>query len=127
MVEIEAAGGSGAAPDLETTTALLQEAGRLLQNRAQGEDIACRYGTRQLTLILLDSPPEATRARAEELRAALAGLSAPGAAPAPRCEFFLGTADFPEHGPDATHLLRTAADALRRDREAWGAEPRSGA
>src|SRR5581483_12446722 len=47
---------------------LLREVGYFLQNRSRKQDIACRYGGEEFTLILPDATLEDTMARAEQLR-----------------------------------------------------------
>lgn len=54
--------------------AVLSAFGRLLQASCREEDIACRYGGEEFTLILPETDGEAAGRRAEQIRAAIAGL-----------------------------------------------------
>ncbi len=93
--------------------ALLRELGAFLRSSLRAEDIACRYGGEEFTLILPDASLEHTRARAEELREAIRRLSVQHqdrllAA----VTLSLGVAAFPEHGDSADELLAAADKAL---------------
>lgn len=95
--------------------ALLQAFGELLRQRVRAEDIACRYGGEEFTLILPEAPLDVAVARAEtlrqavkELRVTLRGQSL-GVVTAS-----MGVAAFPIHGRSADSVLRAADDALYR-------------
>jgi diguanylate cyclase (GGDEF)-like protein len=95
--------------------ALLQAFGELLRQRVRAEDIACRYGGEEFTLILPEAPLDVAIARAEalrqevkELRVTLRGQSL-GVVTAS-----MGVAAFPTHGRSADAVLRAADDALYR-------------
>src|SRR6202020_1034373 len=49
---------------------VLRQLGNLLRTQFRGEDIACRYGGEEFTVILPEANAEATLRRAEELREA---------------------------------------------------------
>ena len=53
---------------------VLQRIGELLCNATRGDDIACRMGGEEFALILPGATPEATRYRAEAIRAAFANI-----------------------------------------------------
>ncbi|MBD1875216.1 PAS domain S-box protein [Nodosilinea sp. FACHB-131] len=92
---------------------VLKTVGQLLLNSVRGSDVACRYGGEEMLLILPESPPEVTLARAEEIRQALSllqisysGLTLHGLSAS------LGVASFPGHGLRAGDVLKAADDAL---------------
>jgi diguanylate cyclase (GGDEF)-like protein len=95
--------------------ALLQAFGELLRGRVRAEDIACRYGGEEFTLILPEAPLEIAVARADtlrqeikELRVSQRGQSL-GVVTAS-----MGVAAFPMHGRTAEAVMRAADDALYR-------------
>ena len=97
----------------EAGDAVLREFGNLLTNWSRGEDIACRYGGEEFTLILTAAASEATRLRTEQFREAARGLeirhdgrSLGG------ITVSAGVAAFPEHGFTAGEILRAADEAL---------------
>jgi diguanylate cyclase (GGDEF)-like protein len=82
------------------------------------EDITCRYGGEEFAFILPDATIEATRQRAERLRAEFKhlnvqhrGQSLGAVTPS------LGVADFPEHGTAVEDILRAADRALYRAKD----------
>ncbi|MEN9938581.1 MAG: hypothetical protein RLZZ387_5160 [Chloroflexota bacterium] len=93
--------------------ALLRALGAFLQRHVRVDDIACRYGGEEFTLILPESSLEDTLRRAEELRlgarqivvqyrsTALAGVT-----------LSLGVAAYPNHGASTEELLHQADLAL---------------
>ena len=99
--------------------ALLAAFGHLLQASSRGEDIACRYGGEEFTLILTEITPEDARRRAEELRAAVERMSVRhlqrnlGDVTAS-----IGLAMFPDDAQDAGTLQRKADAALYRAKHA---------
>jgi diguanylate cyclase (GGDEF)-like protein len=93
--------------------ALLRELGGLFRSFVRAEDIACRYGGEEFTLILPEATLDGARQRAERLREGvkqlhvkppLEGLSA--------VTLSLGVAAFPDHGTSGDVLLRLADRAL---------------
>lgn len=95
--------------------ALLAAFGQLLLASCRGEDIPCRYGGEEFTLILTEILPEDALLRAEELRAAvsrmairhlqrdISGVTAS-----------IGLAMFPQDAQDTAGLQRKADLALYR-------------
>jgi diguanylate cyclase (GGDEF)-like protein/PAS domain S-box-containing protein len=98
---------------------MLRELGRMLQHYLRGEDIACRYGGEEFTMILVDVSLAVTVQRANQIREAVKNLSATyrgqslGLATA-SC----GVAMFPEHGLTGEQLVRAADHALYRAKDA---------
>ncbi|MBD2111138.1 MULTISPECIES: PAS domain S-box protein [Cyanophyceae] len=92
---------------------VLETVGQLLRDSVRGSDVACRYGGEEMLLILPESPPEATMARAEEIRQALGliQISYSGLILNP-LSASLGVASFPGHGWQAVDVLKAADDAL---------------
>jgi diguanylate cyclase (GGDEF)-like protein len=99
--------------------AVLAAFGHLLQASSRGEDIACRYGGEEFTLILTEITPEDARRRAEELRAAVERMHVRhlqrdlGDVTAS-----IGLAMFPDDAQDAGALHRKADAALYRAKHA---------
>jgi len=98
---------------------LLREIGALLQHHTRGEDIACRYGGEEFTLILLEASAEDTEQRALLLRAEAAQLHVEyGHQPLGNITVSLGVGVFPDHGGTAETLLKAADAALYRAKAA---------
>ncbi len=93
--------------------ALLREVGTVLQRSIRAEDIACRYGGEEFTLILPQmSLPDAAQ-RAEQIRDAIKRLNIEHRrTPLGPVTVSLGVAVFPDHGPTADAVLRAADTAL---------------
>jgi diguanylate cyclase (GGDEF)-like protein len=113
--------------------ALLPEVGSYLRTHVRPEDIACRYGGEEFTLILPDAPLEPTLRRVDELRQGIARLGiAHRGQPLGTVTISMGVAVFPAHGTSPDALLRVADRALYRAKEqgrdcACVASPASGA
>ncbi len=95
---------------------LLREIGAFLQRHTRGDDIACRYGGEEFTVILPEAPLEIARQRAEQLRREAGQLGSHND-PARAVTLSLGVAAFPEHGANALDLMRAADRALYRAKE----------
>jgi diguanylate cyclase (GGDEF)-like protein/PAS domain S-box-containing protein len=95
--------------------ALLAALGAFLRAHVRAEDIACRYGGEEFTLILPDASLEATRERAEEIRDRIGKLEVPyrGGSLGP-VTLSLGVAGFPQHGAVGQDILLVADAALYR-------------
>jgi diguanylate cyclase (GGDEF)-like protein len=95
--------------------ALLAALGQLFSSRLRGEDIACRYGGEEFTLILPEADGVAAERHAEELRLAVSQLSVPfNGKTLPPITISLGVATYPEDGVAGLTLLRKADAALYR-------------
>lgn len=95
----------------EAGDTVLRTIGDLLSAHIRAGDIACRYGGEELTLILPESPLDATIRRAEQLRQAVEDLMIEyHGQTLDTITLSLGVATFPDHGTTAELLLR-AADA----------------
>ncbi|NJN65340.1 MAG: PAS domain S-box protein [Chloroflexaceae bacterium] len=98
--------------------AMLMAVGEFLQTHVRREDIACRYGGEEFTLILPDTSLPDTLKRAEELLAGARELQirhkgrSPGA-----ITLSFGVACCPEHGRTADEVIRAADTALLRAKE----------
>jgi diguanylate cyclase (GGDEF)-like protein/PAS domain S-box-containing protein len=92
---------------------LLRAIGALLLAHTRAEDIACRYGGEEFTLILPDSSLEDTWRRAEQLRVAVKRLRVRhGGEPLDSVTISAGVASYPDHGAVPEALLRAADLAL---------------
>jgi diguanylate cyclase (GGDEF)-like protein/PAS domain S-box-containing protein len=99
--------------------AILREVGKLLGTNFRGEDIACRYGGDEFTVILPVAALDVAEHRAQELRRAIKDLEIPYLNPTlDRVTVSMGIARFPEHGSNAETLLRSADRALYRAKAA---------
>jgi diguanylate cyclase (GGDEF)-like protein len=97
----------------EAGNRLLAVLGRYLQGSIRAEDIACRYGGEEFTLILPEVSPEvlleraeAIRKGAEELEVLYQGTMLGGVT------ISLGLSYFPQHGAEGETLLQAADAAL---------------
>jgi diguanylate cyclase (GGDEF)-like protein/PAS domain S-box-containing protein len=109
---------------------VLQAIGAFLRERIRGEDIVCRYGGEEFTLMLPNASIDETRRRAEELREAIKTLPLRvGTHALPPISLSIGIAVFPSHGTNGDALLRVADAALYqaklggRDRVVVGVHP----
>ncbi len=92
---------------------LLLELGNFLRAHVRGDDIACRYGGDEFTLILPDASLEISRQRAEQVREGVKHLGVHHRGqPLGTVTLSLGVAVYPEHGITAQALLRSADSAL---------------
>jgi len=102
--------------DQEQPDAMLREVGRVLREHLRKSDMAARYSAREFVL-LLDSTPEATAQRIDEIRQAIGELELHHGTdrltpPAVRA----GTATLGRDGTTAAELLDAACAAARRAR-----------
>ncbi len=103
----------------EAGDTLLRSLGELLCKRIRGEDIACRFGGEEFTLILPEASLAAAAKRAEDIREAMRGLELRfRGQPLGRVTVSLGLAVYPEHGETAEELLRAADAALYQAKSA---------
>ncbi|WP_183111620.1 diguanylate cyclase [Xanthomonas campestris] len=98
---------------------VLAAIGELLLTQTRGEDICCRYGGEELTIILPEVDLATASAMAEKLRAGIDGLQvmADGVS-LPKITASFGVATFPGHAGNAVQLLRKADEALYRAKQA---------
>ncbi|PYQ64495.1 MAG: hypothetical protein DMF54_14120 [Acidobacteria bacterium] len=97
---------------------VLNEVAALLRLNTRAEDIACRYGGEELTLILPEMTSESARLKAEQLREGIRSLTV-------RQEQQLlgpvtasiGVAIFPENGASGREILQVADAALYRAKQ----------
>ncbi|HEX7370730.1 MAG TPA: GGDEF domain-containing protein, partial [Rhodanobacteraceae bacterium] len=95
--------------------ALLSAFGALLAQCCRGEDMPCRFGGEEFTLVLTDANHAQARERAEAIRKATAELVVHyRAGMLPAATVSIGVASFPEHGSTPEALLRMADQALYR-------------
>lgn len=88
--------------------------GALLQAKCRPEDIACRYGGEEFTLILPETNLETALLRAEDIRASAALLRIGEKGSLPRITVSIGAALMPEHGDIGLELMRAGDMALYR-------------
>ena len=92
---------------------LLSALGSHILVHTRGEDVACRYGGEEFTLILPDCPLEAARRRAEELRVSIQNLTIEHRQQVlGSITVSSGVAAYPQHGTSGEALLRAADAAL---------------
>ena len=96
---------------------LLKQIGVLLQTNIRGEDIACRYGGEEFTLILPEGNSLATRQRADFYKKAIQDIEVnfKGMSMG-HVTASMGVAVFPDHGRTAKTLLEVADRALYRSK-----------
>jgi diguanylate cyclase (GGDEF)-like protein/PAS domain S-box-containing protein len=92
---------------------LLREVCAYLGEHVRGEDIACRYGGEELTLILPDVTLDEARQRADDLRRGVSELIVRHRGePLGGVTVSIGVAVLPYHGTSSESLLQSADDAL---------------
>lgn len=95
--------------------ALLARFGKLLAEHSRGEDIACRYGDEEFTLILPEAPAEAAMQRAGAIRSAVEAMRVQHMGrELPQVTVSIGVATFPANGNTPEALMRAADEALYR-------------
>jgi diguanylate cyclase (GGDEF)-like protein/PAS domain S-box-containing protein len=93
--------------------AMLRAIGELVQRSIRAEDIACRYGGEEFTLILPDAALQEAAQRADALRESVKHIAIAHRRQAlPAVTVSAGVATYPEHGPTADVVLRAADAAL---------------
>lgn len=93
--------------------AVLAGIGKFLLTTLRTEDIACRYGGEELTLIMPDVDPAALGHRLNDIREKIAELQLEHLSQQlGTVTMSLGVAIFPTHGDTATELLQVADAAL---------------
>jgi diguanylate cyclase (GGDEF)-like protein/PAS domain S-box-containing protein len=98
---------------------LLKELGTLLRSNIRGEDIACRYGGEEFTLILPEGTGAVTRQRAEFFKESIQRLDVHFRGnPLGKITASMGVAVFPDHGRTASALVDAADKALYRSKAA---------
>jgi diguanylate cyclase (GGDEF)-like protein len=88
--------------------------GQLLQSMCRAEDIACRYGGEEFTLILPETDLATALERADNIRASVATLRIGERDTLPRITVSIGVALMPEHGDVGMELMRAGDKALYR-------------
>lgn len=104
----------------ETGDAVLREVGSLLGRSVRREDVACRYGGEEFTLVVPEADRDGLHAMAEQVRARIEAQVAPAldGEVAGKVTVSAGAALYPEHGKDVHGLLKAADDALYLAKEA---------
>jgi diguanylate cyclase (GGDEF)-like protein/PAS domain S-box-containing protein len=98
---------------------LLKELGSLLKNNIRAEDIACRYGGEEFTLILPEGTGAVTRQRAEFFKDAIQRLDVRyHNQPLGQMTASMGVAVFPDNGRNSQSLIEAADKALYRSKHA---------
>ncbi|HLJ59337.1 MAG TPA: sensor domain-containing diguanylate cyclase [bacterium] len=102
----------------EAGDAVLSAFGALLLANSRKEDIACRYGGEEFTLILSEATHKEALDRAEQLRTVAADLHVRHRGEAlGSITISVGVAVFPTHGTNGKALLRAADSALYRAKQ----------
>ncbi|HWQ69473.1 MAG TPA: sensor domain-containing diguanylate cyclase, partial [Patescibacteria group bacterium] len=102
----------------EAGDAILSTLGGFLERHVRGEDVACRYGGEEFTLILPGTSLEIARDRAEQLRVGVQALVVRVAdRPLEAVTLSLGVAVMPDHGETAETILQAADAALYRAKQ----------
>ena len=94
---------------------MMQAVGGLLAGQTRADDVACRYGGEEFTLLLAEATVEGTLRRAAQICAGAKALvvDSHGRTLDP-VTLSIGVACFPEHGTTGAALLRAADAALYR-------------
>ncbi|PPU78134.1 diguanylate cyclase [Xanthomonas sp. NCPPB 1638] len=92
---------------------LLAAVGELLLTRLRAEDVACRYGGEEFTVILPEADGEEAMRLAEQIRGHIAALAvSDGQRTLPRVTASIGVASFPADGELGATLIQKADAAL---------------
>ncbi len=92
---------------------LLAAVGELLLTRLRAEDVACRYGGEEFTVILPEADGEEAMRVAEQIRGHIAALAvSDGQRALPRVTASIGVASFPADGELGASLIQKADAAL---------------
>jgi diguanylate cyclase (GGDEF)-like protein len=89
--------------------AVLRSLADLLSSSVRAEDIVCRYGGEEFTILLPNASLDETRHRAEMLREAATGMTVPEGQ---RLTLSLGVAAYPGNGTTGRELIEAADAAL---------------
>jgi diguanylate cyclase (GGDEF)-like protein/PAS domain S-box-containing protein len=93
--------------------ALLREVGKFLQSRVRGEDIACRYGGEDFTLLLPETALEIVVQRGNKLQEEFEAFTFEHRGQLLKgVSLSIGAAAFPEHGSTGEAILRAAEASL---------------
>jgi len=102
----------------EAGDAVLREVARVFRSQLRADDIACRYGGEEFTLILPEAPLEVVRERAEQLRQAVKNTQVQERGRVlDQVTISVGIASYPQHGTTADALLGVADVALYKAKE----------
>jgi len=102
----------------EAGDSVLRTLGNLFRTQFRGEDVVCRYGGEEFTIILPEASLETTCQRAEELReAAKKDVAQLGGQSLEPVSLSIGVSSFPTNGTTGEALLRAADAALYRAKE----------
>jgi diguanylate cyclase (GGDEF)-like protein len=105
----------------ELADSLLRDLGGMLHSQVRKEDLACRSGQNQFSVILPLGSLETTRQRAEFLREMVQNLEIKDhGGKVSHMTASIGVAAYPEHGLTMDDLLRAADGALKQAREGGG-------
>jgi len=98
----------------ELGDAVLREVGNLLRHNVRQEDIPCRYGGEEFTLVIPDANHEGLHILAENIRTSIERNIAPALETeiVDRVTVSIGIALYPEHGDTVHGLLKAADTAL---------------
>jgi len=95
--------------------ALLKALGDVLKKSVRAEDVACRYGGEEFTLLLTGATQQQTFDRAEQIREVVSQLKVMNQGELLEgVSASLGVATFPQHGRELAGLVRAADLALYR-------------
>lgn len=95
--------------------AILRELGSLLLANFRGEDIPCRYGGDEFTIVMPDATRDVARQRAEQVGRQISEFNVPfEGGILESVTLSIGVAAFPENGSDRMALLKAADTALYR-------------
>jgi diguanylate cyclase (GGDEF)-like protein len=97
----------------EAGDALLSKFAEVLRRTIRNDDIACRFGGEEFTILLLEADADAAMQRAEQIREAVAAMSVEHRrGQLPHVTTSIGCAIHPRDGRTAEELLRRADAAL---------------
>ncbi len=102
----------------EAGDSVLRALGNLFRTQFRGEDVVCRYGGEEFTIILPEASLEVTQLRAEQLRESAKQIVAQLRSQSlETVSLSIGVSSFPENGSTGEALLQAADAALYRAKE----------
>ena len=98
---------------------VLRELAKFLQGQVRESDIVCRYGGEEMTLILINTPLDITKQRAENICSGIRELSLQNQGEVlPSVTVSLGVASFPLDGTTGEEIFQKADQALYQAKKA---------
>lgn len=97
---------------------VLKNVGELLMAKTRKEDIVCRYGGEEFSVIMPEADLQIACERAEKIRTAISDLDLSyGQTRLGKVTISIGVANFPEHGETGSEVIQSADRAMYKAKE----------